>query len=129
MQYQSNVQKQTQTQTLKILPQQIQFLNLLHLNTLELESHIQKELEENPFLERNEESEVLQAPAGAEGAPDAPDGEEEGFDNLLELRGLDDEIPDYNTKVENGYDTDDAYQAAVVQLDNIREELNTHGSF
>lgn len=129
MQYQSNVQKQTQTQTLKILPQQIQFLNLLHLNTLELESHIQKELEENPFLERNEESEVLQAPAGAEGAPDAPDGEEEGFDNLLELRGLDDEIPDYNTKVENGYDTDDAYQAPVVQLDNIREELKTQCSF
>lgn len=129
MQYQSNVQKQTQTQTLKILPQQIQFLNLLHLNTLELESHIQKELEENPFLERNEEAEVLPAATGAETAGDTMEAEDDDFDNLLELRGLDDEIPDYNTKVENGYETEDSYQAPVVQLANIREDLKTQCDF
>lgn len=129
MQYQSNVQKQTQTQTLKILPQQIQFLNLLHLNTLELESHIQKELEENPFLERNEEGEILPAAPGVENPAEAAEGEEDGFDNLLELRGLDDEIPDYNTKIENGYDTEDSYQAPVVQLANIREDLKTQCDF
>src|SRR5689334_25287494 len=51
--YQSNAQRQQ----LKILPQQIQLLNLFHLNTLELNQKIKEELEENPCLEElNEES-------------------------------------------------------------------------
>jgi RNA polymerase sigma-54 factor len=51
--YQSNVQRQQ----LRILPQQIQLLNLFHLNTLELNQRIKEELEENPCLEElNEES-------------------------------------------------------------------------
>lgn len=41
----------TQKQHLKILPQQIQLLNLFHLNTLELEQRIQQEIEENPLLD------------------------------------------------------------------------------
>ena len=41
---QSNVQRQQ----LRILPQQIQLLNLFHLNTLELSQKIKEELEENP---------------------------------------------------------------------------------
>src|SRR4051794_2519296 len=53
MLYQSNVQRQQ----LRILPQQIQLLNLFHLNTLELNQKIKEELEENPCLEEvNEES-------------------------------------------------------------------------
>ena len=44
-------QNLSQKQQLKILPQQIQLLNLFHLNTLELEHRIQQELEENPLLE------------------------------------------------------------------------------
>ena len=44
---QSNVQRQQ----LRILPQQIQLLNLFHLNTLELSQKIKEELEENPCLE------------------------------------------------------------------------------
>ena len=38
---------QSQKQTLKISPAQIQLLNFLQLNTLELEQHIKNELEEN----------------------------------------------------------------------------------
>lgn len=129
MQHQSNVQKQTQSQTLKILPQQIQFLNLLHLNTLELESHIQSELEENPFLERNEEMESLQAPAEVDSAMDMDEPEEDRFDNLLEMRGMDDEIPDYNTKIENGYDGEEVYQAPAVQMTDMREELKAQCTF
>ena len=50
--HQSNIQKQQ----LRILPQQIQLLNLFHLNTLELNQKIKEELEENPCLEEvNEE--------------------------------------------------------------------------
>ncbi len=127
MQHQSNIQ--TQSQTLKILPQQIQFLNLLHLNTLELENHILRELEENPFLERNEEMENVQAPSDADNAVDNGEAEEEGSDNLLEMRGLDDEIPDYNTKTENGYDGEEVYQAPAVQMTDMREELKAQCTF
>ncbi len=44
------LQNLSQRQQLKILPQQIQLLNLFHLTTLELEQHIQIELENNPVL-------------------------------------------------------------------------------
>lgn len=54
MLHQYNVQKQQ----LKILPQQIQLLNLFHLNTLELHQKIRQELEENPCLEAATEDEM-----------------------------------------------------------------------
>lgn len=44
-------QVQTQKQQHTILPQQIELLNLFHLNTLELQQRIQDELSENPALE------------------------------------------------------------------------------
>lgn len=129
MQYQSNIQKQTQTQTIKILPQQIQFLNLLHLNVMELENYIQQELDENPFLEINAEADFGQAGADMDMGNDDDGFEDENFDNPLEYRGLDDEIPDYNTKMENGYDSDDAYQATAVQTTDIREDLKSQCAF
>ena len=48
-------QQQFQRQHLKILPQQIQLLNLYFLNSMELEQRIKNELEENPFLDTLEE--------------------------------------------------------------------------
>jgi RNA polymerase sigma-54 factor len=42
-----------QKQQGRILPQQIQLLNLFHLNSLELEHRLQQELEDNPLLEEN----------------------------------------------------------------------------
>ena len=44
-------QNQQQQHTLKILPQQIQLLNLFQLNSLELQMHIRQEMEQNPYLE------------------------------------------------------------------------------
>src|SRR5882724_4751695 len=44
-------QVQTQKQQHTILPQQIELLNLFHLNRLELDQRIQDELSENPALE------------------------------------------------------------------------------
>ncbi len=129
MQYQSNVQKHTQTHTLKILPQQIQLLNLLNLNTLELESYIQKQLEENPFLERNEDVEFLDALVEMETHSEAPAPSDEPFDKPIAFRGLDDEIPDYRSKTENGYDSDEPYQTPAVQYTDIREDLKTQCNF
>ena len=51
-------QTQTQRQTLKYSPLQIQMLNLLHLTTMELEQRIKEELEENPILEEGKEESV-----------------------------------------------------------------------
>src|ERR1700704_6321785 len=51
-------QQQTQRQQLKILPQQIQLLNLFYLNSLELQQRIKNELEENPFLDVQEEKDT-----------------------------------------------------------------------
>ena len=45
-------QNLVQKQETKILPQQIQLLNLFHLNTIELEHRIEQELEDNPFLDK-----------------------------------------------------------------------------
>ena len=50
-------QNLTQKQGLKILPQQIQLLNFFRLNQLELEHRIQQELEENPLLEKADDTE------------------------------------------------------------------------
>ena len=54
-------QQQTQKQQLKILPQQIQLLNLYFLNSIELEQRIKNEMEENPLLEAKEEKEYEEA--------------------------------------------------------------------
>jgi RNA polymerase sigma-54 factor len=53
---QTQRQGQKQSQQLKILPQQIQFLNLLHLSVAELDQYVERELEENPFLEPSGET-------------------------------------------------------------------------
>ncbi len=127
MQHQSNTQQQTQAQTLKILPQQIQFLNLLHLNVLELESYLQKELDENPFLELNAETGPIDLPDDQEFAPSNAD--EDSAEKPLDFRGLDDEIPDYNSKIERGYEAEDQYQAPAVQQTDVREELKSQCGF
>jgi len=126
MQHQSNVQKQAQTQTLKILPQQIQFLNLLHLNVLELENYLQTALDENPFLELRPDAEFSDSVEEQELSGETSSGED---DNPLDFRGLDDEIPDYNTKTERGYESEDQYQAPAVQMTDIRAELKLQCSF
>jgi RNA polymerase sigma-54 factor len=125
MQRQSNVQQHAQVQTLKILPQQIQFLNLLHLNVPELENYLQKEIDENPFLEPTPDQELSEAFH----SPEAPQNDDDAEDNPFEFRGLEDEIPDYNSKTERGYESEDLYQAPAVQLTNERDELRSQCSF
>jgi RNA polymerase sigma-54 factor len=129
MQHQSNIQKYSQHQTIKILPQQIQFLNLLHLNVLELEDYIQKELEENPFLEVNTETEFQVSPADQDSVQEEQFKDDDNMDDQFEFRSLDDELPDYNTKIENGYESDEPWQSPAVQPTDIREELKNQCNF
>ena len=85
-------QLQTQKQQYKILPQQIQLLNLFHLNMLELDQRIQDEIDENPLLE--------EVSAGDEVTVDKTEKDVvQDFQNWDEY-GYDD-IPDYKREYEN----------------------------
>ena len=102
----------TQKQQVRILPQQIQLLNLFHLNTLELEHRIQQELEENPLLEEapaddnslREDSEVIQ---------DFADWDEFGYDD----------IPDYKTEYANYFSGEAIPDRPIAQTADFREHL------
>ena len=114
---------QTQKQSLKISPAQIQLLNFLQLNTLELEQHIKNELEENPFLdEGNEESSDDDWDNAAEGGvSDRGNDRTQDYMDWDEFR--DDDVPDYKTRVNNYSDDDTTYTPAVVENVSWRQEL------
>src|SRR5690606_7114260 len=80
-------QHQSQTQQMKILPQQIQLLNLYFLNSLELEQRIKNEIEENPFLEEGKEDNELQEPGpGPEDQQDYQSWEERQNEDQWDYR-------------------------------------------
>jgi len=122
-------QTQTQKQTLKFSPLQIQMLNLLQLSTLELEQRIKDELEENPVLEEGKEAE--------ETPTDSDDGDDADFDAESEREAevaptedyqdydeyTHDDIPDYKTRTNNYSEDDEFYSAPVVQTQTWQEEL------
>ena len=102
----------TQKQQVRILPQQIQLLNLFHLNTLELEHRIQQELEENPILEEtpNEDEAVKDK---AEAVQEFADWDEFGYDD----------IPDYKTEYANYFASEEIPDRPLVQVNDFRQSL------
>src|SRR5687767_1522340 len=82
-------QNLTQKQQLKIHPQHLQMLQLLHLNTIELEQRIQNELEENPLIEEKADEDANFDNSTSDSTQDYKDYEEYCYDD----------IPDY--KLEN----------------------------
>ncbi len=82
-------QNLSQKQQARILPQQIQLLNIFHLTTMELEQRILQEIEENPLLEEVPQDE--KAEENRENQQDFADWEEYGYDD----------IPDYKTEYAN----------------------------
>ena len=90
-------QQQTQRQQLKILPQQIQLLNLYFLNSLELQQRINNELAENPFLETAEEKETDTADTklSKDSEQDFQDWEEQVYEDR----------PDYKSEYQNYFDS------------------------
>lgn len=99
-----NSQIQKQKQTLKILPQQIQFLNMLQLNAIELDQYINKELEENPYLEYDSNA------TSTEPIEPSPAKEEDYSSEVVDYDDPDnwgssyeDDVPSYNLKIENGF--------------------------
>ncbi len=107
-------QIQTQKQQLKILPQQIQMLNIFHLNVLELDQRIQDELDENPLLEVNEEEETVAVEKfEKEAVKDYEDWEEHGYDD----------VPDYKLEYENYFNTETIPNVPIKAIHDFREGL------
>jgi RNA polymerase sigma-54 factor len=113
-------QVQTQKQQHTILPQQIELLNLFHLNTLELEQRIQDELTENPALE--------ELASGDEAGTDKCSKETvQDFQNWEEY-GYDD-IPDYKTEYNNYINTEKIPEKPIAEVPDFRDELKKQCRF
>ncbi len=113
---------QTQKQTLKISPAQIQLLNFLQLNTLELEQHIKNELEENPILEEGADDSKEEFDAFDEGGLNTK-AEDRTQDYMDWDEFRDDDTPDYRTRINNFSDDDDTYTPLMVEVTTWRDEL------
>jgi RNA polymerase sigma-54 factor len=107
-------QIQTQKQQLKILPQQIQMLNIFHLNVMELDQRIQDELDENPLLEQNNEEENVNIDKfSKESVQDYESWEEHGYDD----------IPNYKLEYENYFHNDSIPNIPIKAASDFRENL------
>ncbi|WP_234651328.1 RNA polymerase factor sigma-54 [Dyadobacter sp. CY356] len=127
-------QTQTQRQTLKYSPLQIQMLNLLHLTTMELEQRIKEELEENPILEEGKEDTASEDTAdefqdsddsGSSGEDDYPSVQD--YQDWDEFR--DDDIPDYKTYANNQSADNELYTRPMVESIGFRDDLKQQVHF
>ncbi len=107
-------QQQSQRQQLKILPQQIQLLNLYFLNSLELQQRIKNELEENPFLDTLEEKTTDEADTKL--TKDIVQDFESQEENMYEDR------PDYKSEYQNYFDSEVAPNSAIVNVTTFKED-------
>lgn len=104
----------TQKQHAKILPQQIQLLNLFHLNTLELEQRIMQEIQENPILEELEgDTDSPEEKRIEEDVQDYQDWEEYVYEDF----------PDYKTEYASYWHSEDIPQKPIVEASDFRKEL------
>src|SRR5438552_270726 len=106
-------QQQTQRQQLKILPQQIQLLNLYFLNSLELEQRIKNELEENPFLDTLEEKrDEEESKLTKDATQDFHDWEEIMYEDKS----------DFKADYQNYFDSEVAPNTAIVNVTTFKED-------
>jgi len=106
-------QQQTQKQQLKILPQQIQLLNLYFLNTLELEQRIKTEMEENPLLETSNDSDFEEGEVkSAKEAQDYSDWDEYGYDD----------VPDYKSEYQNYFSSEQMPAIPISSTSHFKDE-------
>src|SRR5688572_16522003 len=105
-------QNLTQKQQLKIHPQHLQMLQLLHLNTIELEQRIQNELEENPLIEEKAEDDGA-FENGTQDAQDYKDYDEYCYDD----------IPDYKLENAQHFQTQAPIEKPIIEFEDFRQEL------
>jgi len=108
-------QTQTQRQQLKILPQQIQLLNLYFLNTLEMEQRMKNEMEENPFLDQTAEE------AEPEHKPDKDEVKDfQDYDEFMY-----DDRPDYKQEYGNYFAEETVPLMAISAPPTFKEEAKS----
>ena len=106
-------QQQTQKQQLKILPQQIQLLNLYFLNNLELEQRIQTEMDENPLLEAKEEKDQDEfTEKKSDDIQDFSDWEEFKYDD----------VPDYKAEYQNYFSREETPEMPIGNRTHFKDE-------
>jgi RNA polymerase sigma-54 factor len=110
---------QSQKQTLKISPQQIQLLNFFQLNSLELEQYIKNELEENPILE--EGNDIKDDFLDNDGLATSADDRTQDYMDWDEFS--DDNTPDYKTRVNNFADDDTVFAPTLTETISWRQEV------
>lgn len=113
-------QLQSQKLQHKILPHHIALLNLLHLDSLSLEQRIEDEINENPALEENSNSEDdLNDKFNKDAVQDFQNWEEYGYDD----------IPDYKTEYENYLPADKMPDRQIAETVDFRDELKKQYRF
>ncbi|MHA4806706.1 RNA polymerase factor sigma-54 [Flavitalea flava] len=113
-------QLQSQKQQHTILPQQIELLNLFHLNVQQLDQRIQDELNENPVLEETSSNdEVSGDKYSKDTVQDFQNWEEHGYDD----------IPDYKTEYKNYLSTDKIPEKPLAEIPDFREDLKRQVRF
>ncbi|GAO42420.1 RNA polymerase factor sigma-54 [Flavihumibacter petaseus] len=106
-------QHQQQQQTLKILPQQIQLLNLFQLNSLELQMHLRQEMDQNPYLEETTDmNDRVTDQYDHQGEHDYKDWEEYGYNDL----------PDYKREYANYFGENNLPDRPIVSVIDFRDE-------
>jgi len=126
-------QSQTQRQTLKYSPLQIQMLNLLHLTTMELEQRIKEEIEENPILEEGKEESTTEDTTDEFADPDDTSGGDDATTSVQDYYDWDefrdDDIPDYKTYANNQSADNELYTRPMVESISFRDELKQQVHF
>lgn len=124
-------QTQTQRQTLKYSPLQIQMLNLLHLTTMELEQRIKEELEENPILEEGKDDNASEDTVDEFQDPaDTGTGEDNSMQDYYDWDEFrDDDIPDYKTYANNQSPDNELYTRPMVETISFRDDLKQQVHF
>lgn len=107
-------QSLAQKHQIKILPQQIQLLNLFHLNNLELEQRIIQEIQENPILEETDaEGDAADGKRVEDAVQDYQSYEEYAYDD----------VPDYKTEDASYWHTENIPQKPMAETVDFRKEL------
>ena len=122
-----NTQQQSQKQTMRLAPQQIQFLNLLQLPIEALEQQIKDEVEDNPALEYSDYSNLENPDIPSN--DDSSDYTEEGHsdtsaEDLSAVADIYEDIPydGFNNTQENHYEKPAIHTPTF--RENLKEQLS-----
>ena len=115
------IQLQSQRESLRFSPLQIQLLSLIQLNPISIEQKIKDELIENPALEEGFEDEALENGAAQDSENDETFSETNDFD--LTDYFFDDGIPDNKLNGKNSNSYEELFSQGPIQTSTFQEQL------